>query len=123
MICSVCGQNKSSYRCPKCKMPYCCLNCYKIHKNVCPGVIDDEKPQNDARNNQQEEISIPPFELFRSNPEIIRALGDPRLQKIISRIDSAKDRENELVNEMEINPDFNYFVEQLLKSCPPSIQP
>lgn len=63
-----------------------------------------------------------PFEAFAARPEIVAALGDPRLQKIISRIDGAEDREAELVNEMELNEDFRAFVEQMLEVTPPSIQ-
>jgi hypothetical protein len=64
-----------------------------------------------------------PFESFHSHPEIIAALGDPRLQRIITRIDSAPDREAELVKELEVNSDFYDFVDKLLMSAPPGIVP
>lgn len=118
MICSVCHQNKSPYKCPQCNEPYCCLNCYKIHKTICRGVKINETQKNDDMN-----ITIPPFELFRSNKEIINALGDPRLQKIITRIDSSENREDDLIKEMDINPEFKYFVDLLLEKAPSTIIP
>ena len=120
MICSVCHVNESSYKCPICKEPYCCLNCYRIHKTFCTGnKVDDT--QNDEQ--ESDHALIPPFELFRSNKAIIDALGDPRLQEIIKRIDSSKDRENELIKEMNINSDFKDFVDLLLENAPSTIVP
>ena len=124
MICSVCGTNQSSYKCPKCKQPYCCLNCFKIHKESCEKQINinDQNDEIQTKTNENN-IEISPFEIFRSHPEIINALSDPRLQKIIKRIDSAKDRETELEKELYINPDFKDFVDLLVSKTPPSIQP
>ncbi len=33
-ICEVCSQNEQKYRCPKCKIVYCSLNCFKTHKGI-----------------------------------------------------------------------------------------
>ncbi|CAN0099989.1 unnamed protein product [Ectocarpus fasciculatus] len=30
--CSVCKENPSKYRCPRCAAPYCSLACFKVHK-------------------------------------------------------------------------------------------
>lgn len=123
MICSVCNQNSGSYKCPNCRQPYCSLECYKIHQIYCLGKQKSEKDSNDCQNDQDEMINIPPFELFRCNKQIIDALGDPRLQKIIASIDSSPDREAALIQEMEINSDFESFVNQLLAAAPPTITP
>lgn len=66
---------------------------------------------------------VPPFEIFRSHQQIVDALGDPRLQAIITRIDGAADRESELVRELDINPEFREFVDALLAAAPKSIEP
>lgn len=120
MICSVCEVNDASYKCPKCKAPFCCINCSKIHKTICPG--DQPNPNETKKEGPMNETtSISPFETFRSHPKIINALGDPRLQQIISRIDTSNDRETELVEELEINPEFKKFVDSLLEVMPSSI--
>ncbi len=38
--CCVCHGNDLSkkYRCPKCRSPYCSLNCFKEHKAICANV-------------------------------------------------------------------------------------
>ncbi|XP_070573354.1 zinc finger HIT domain-containing protein 3-like [Ptychodera flava] len=44
-ICEVCREESPKYRCPKCKIQYCSLKCYKEHKDtVCI------KPQDDKEN-------------------------------------------------------------------------
>lgn len=117
-LCIECKNNPSKYKCPKCRAGYCCVNCFKIHKTHCPGNVVETKTV------EAEPVAeIPPFELFRSNKKIIDALGDPRLQKIIKRIDSAEDRESDLVKELNINPEFKEFVDNLLDSMPEQIEP
>jgi hypothetical protein len=58
----------------------------------------------------------PSFESFRCRRDL-------RLQRTITRIDSAPDREAELVRELETNPEFHDFVDNLLKAVPPGIEP
>ena len=121
MLCSVCESNPGRYTCPTCKAKYCCVNCSKIHKSICPGppsnTIDDIE-ENDI---PKKEIS--PFEIFKSFPEIVNKLGDPRLQQIITRIDQAENREKELIDEIERNREFEIFVHELLRVAPKSIEP
>lgn len=114
-LCCVCGSNEGKYKCPKCRAPYCSVNCSKIHRRQCSGEVVEE----------QTEMVLPisPFETFRQHPKIVAALGDERLQKIIKRIDSAEDRESELIREMRVNMYFREFVEDLLRAAPRSIEP
>jgi hypothetical protein len=37
-----CGQ-KSKYKCPSCKTPYCSVNCCKIHKISCQSFVSEGK--------------------------------------------------------------------------------
>jgi len=125
MICSVCKINQAKYTCPICKAKYCCLNCAKIHKSICSGPNSEIDSQNILQKSEEvtEEISISPFEIFKSFPEIMNKLSDPRLQDIIIRIDQADDREKELVDELARNKEFEIFVHQLLDVAPKSIEP
>ena len=119
MNCCVCMVNKASYKCSKCKLPYCCYNCYKIHQGTCTGTKSTQANETQESDN----VEVSPFELFRSHKKIIDALGDPRLQRIITRIDSSEDREKELVKELEVNPEFKDFVDYMLSVAPKSIEP
>jgi hypothetical protein len=94
-LCVVCGEKEGKYKCPKCHKLYCSVQCSKKHKENC--VVVEKKEENIP----QEDISSP-FEKFRKIPEVYKPLGDPRLQKVIKRIDSATNREKELINELKI---------------------
>ena len=115
-ICCECGQNPGIYRCPQCHSFYCCVNCSKIHKTHCPGKIEDEPKK-------EENKELSPFELFRSHKSVMDALSDKRLQDIIKRIDSAEDREQELINELERNKSFKDFVDDMMNHLPKGIEP
>jgi len=117
-LCCVCREKKGEYKCPKCKKLYCSVACSKIHKEECKE--STEESINSEVSNLEAQS---PFEEFRKHPNIIKALGDPRLQKIIREIDSAKNREALLNNVLENNSEFKEFVDQLLESMPLSIQP
>jgi hypothetical protein len=114
MLCEICG-TEAMYQCPQCRIPYCSVRCCREHKQRCqpPGLIPPDPPQSQS----------PPFEAFRAYPEIIKALGDPRLQAIITRIDSSRDRESDLITEVSLNPEFATFVDHLIAKMPPGIVP
>lgn len=118
-LCIVCNENKGEYKCKVCKSLYCSSNCYKIHKQQCK--IEDQG--NIKQNDEKENKEISPFEVFRSNKDIVNSLSDKRLQEIIKRIDSAEDREGELIKEMERNLYFKEFALKVLKQCPKEILP
>lgn len=121
MLCSICHQNLGKYTCPKCKAKYCGVNCNKIHKEVCPGKPDSS--EGTMKDNSEKEMISSPFEILKSFPNIVSQISDPRLQDIIKRIDSSADRETALIKELEINPDFEKFVHELLEVVPSSIEP
>ena len=114
-FCEVCRVNEGKYKCPKCRALYCSVNCSRLHKQQCQGAV--------VEGGETPIVPISPFETFRSHPKIVAALGDERLQKIITRIDSAEDRESELIREMKTNLYFREFVENLLAVAPPTIEP
>ncbi|KAL7532520.1 hypothetical protein ACHAXR_004676 [Thalassiosira sp. AJA248-18] len=36
IVCAVCGKGDGKYKCPKCRAPFCCVQCSKDHKAKCP---------------------------------------------------------------------------------------
>ena len=116
-VCCICSSSNPKYKCPTCRAPYCSVACSKKHKEICGRSLPPSEPS------KEPQISKNPFESFRKHKAIIDALADPRLQGIIARIDSSEDREQELVREMKLNPEFNAFVEELLSVAPSSITP
>jgi len=50
ILCAVCGKADGKYKCPKCRAPFCCVQCSKDHKNTCPALVssDDKTNNNNA---------------------------------------------------------------------------
>lgn len=95
------------------------MQCSRLHKPECsevPKTIPEQSPETPTE-------SEDPFEVFRRQPSIVDALSDPRLQKLITKIDAASDREQALVAEMEVNQEFAAFVRMVLAKAPPQIVP
>lgn len=53
LLCPCCKKKQARYVCPKCKVPYCCIGCYKAHSEECPeefykdqvlGLLSSQKP-------------------------------------------------------------------------------
>ncbi|KAF6135735.1 hypothetical protein GIB67_028591 [Kingdonia uniflora] len=94
-ICDVCKEATSKYKCPSCLAPYCSMLCSKKHKeNPC------EKP-------------VPSEAKPSASDELRNALKDEELQKLIYKIDSSADAENDLDKAMELEV-FHEFTEKIL---------
>ncbi|KAL3780511.1 hypothetical protein ACHAWO_007335 [Cyclotella atomus] len=45
VTCAVCGVGDGKYKCPKCRAPFCCVQCSKDHKtNQCPATVGSNNP-------------------------------------------------------------------------------
>ena len=132
--CEVCKQAESKYKCPQCRIPYCCVSCYKQHKES-PGVCEQlkaasqavSKPLNEELNENERQDARGAFEEdeegYRIREEQIDRmveskrlqewLRDPRIREIIELVDGAEDREKVLDGAIENNKEFSDFVEQL----------
>ena len=42
-ICVVCKTHPKKYKCPKCKSPYCSIECSNVHKNECSSLNLNKK--------------------------------------------------------------------------------
>ena len=67
--CEVCAENESKYKCPKCKVVYCSLACYKAHKDKCETQVEtrtDDQPMRleasdqNASSNTETLTNVPP---------------------------------------------------------------
>nr|XP_029120614.1 zinc finger HIT domain-containing protein 3 isoform X2 [Elaeis guineensis] len=100
--CEVCKEAQSKYKCPTCLAPYCSLGCFKKHKeNPC-------------------KKSLPEQELMESS-EILDALKDGELRKLIQKIDSSEEPENDLTKAME-GQTFREFTDKILAVLNPQNQ-
>ncbi|KAG0478914.1 hypothetical protein HPP92_013633 [Vanilla planifolia] len=103
--CEVCQDRLYKYKCPSCLMPYCSLECFKRHKENCCSM--SSSPQEETislmlpnRSFVVDETSwILGSEQLKCIAESISiqdALKDKELQKLIQKIDSSSEPEEEL---------------------------
>nr|ABK22660.1 unknown [Picea sitchensis] len=129
--CQVCGDAPSKYKCPTCFIPYCSLMCFKQHKEVpcsreAPAVSTDSQPTQPPRSFEEEDeqgwrLHRTQLEAVVASSEIRNILKDQELQKIILRIDSSENAEEELDKAME-GPHFQEFTDKILSIISPEEQ-
>ncbi|KAG0477229.1 hypothetical protein HPP92_014070 [Vanilla planifolia] len=120
--CEVCQDRLYKYKCPSCLMPYCSLECFKRHKENCCSM--SSSPQEETislmlpnRSFVVDETSwILGSEQLKCIAESIGiqdALKDKELQKLIQKIDSSSEPEEELDKAKE-RDGFLQFTEKIL---------
>jgi hypothetical protein len=131
--CVVCQKVNSSYKCPKCLSPYCCSGCWATHKQSCAAqlvanavdsvavdILAPVAPVESMRTiskDQKAAILLPEQrEGLRKSKELRSLLKSKRLRDDITCIDSSADRQATLKAMRTKNPEFNQFVDLLLKS-------
>jgi hypothetical protein len=67
VVCTLCNKNITIYTCPKCKIRYCSLNCYKIHSKDCIEIFYMEQILQNLKDNikNSEEMKIKIIELLK----------------------------------------------------------
>ncbi|XP_028400916.1 zinc finger HIT domain-containing protein 3-like [Dendronephthya gigantea] len=133
--CNVCNLTESKYRCPKCRILYCSVTCYKTHKdNSCeefkqpeetilrnttingsslitkevePGELTDEELD------VEDKVSQEKLSLLENSQKIKDMLLNKHLQRVLKTIDE-KDSEQELEAAMKL-PLFVEFANECLK--------
>jgi len=136
-ICIIC-QADAQYKCPKCKLRYCALACFRAHQAQCQqlqqssaaaaatlsessaGIEQSAQPLRDASEGEEEldqyRVKLSPKQLrrLRQSPAIVRSLRDERLRNLLDRIDSAPDREAALEEARMQNEYFRVFIDSML---------
>ncbi len=143
-LCVVCNTNPHKYRCPKCRIVYCSVRCFKDH--ACGAVPSStaaaERPAtshgvgaNNAGDNnssathatgvgeQLPDDQYVPGALVRpdnvarlqSNARVINYLSDSRLQAVMREIDGSRHREKALAQALETNPAFKQVMDAIVE--------
>ena len=124
--CSICTQQNSHYKCPKCSSLYCSSSCCKKHKEICENFSDIKNfgQVNHENFKQFEEIKCKK----EDNNEIISEeikdkmknsiwlkdiLKSKRLRDQITAIDNSGDRESALKVARKCNSEFDRFLIKL----------
>lgn len=124
--CQVCNENAFKYKCPKCRIPYCSVVCYKKHQEEKCGEpkkedISQVEPEPAVAeiavpvvNSPEWKLSIKQLDQLESSTYVKNAVKDTRLQAVIRQIDGAEDREEALEKMMATDPHFKTFVDQMI---------
>ncbi|XP_009371119.2 zinc finger HIT domain-containing protein 3 isoform X1 [Pyrus x bretschneideri] len=127
VVCQVCNEAQSKYKCPSCRAPYCSVPCFKKHKeNPCAlPVSSEEKPPTAAPEllverpllveEPSQVLQGPQLEAIASSSEIHSALKDENLRKLILSIDCSPDAEKELEKAMGVDA-FRVFTDKILST-------
>uniref|UniRef100_A0A3Q3JUP1 Zinc finger HIT domain-containing protein 3 n=1 Tax=Monopterus albus TaxID=43700 RepID=A0A3Q3JUP1_MONAL len=129
-LCGVCSDETSKYTCPRCKIRYCSLGCYKRHKDTClpveqptptvhqaKGAVSTEPwPVEDLLNedNITDKVPLQRLQLLGQSKELRDLLCNPHLRQLLRSIDSADSKEDAMKAAMQ-EPLFVEFSDQCLK--------
>lgn len=140
--CNVCEEAYSKYKCPACLIPYCSLGCFKKHKEVPCGKEASVPVEEKIEISCVAEVAVPAEQNFTPNPhverpcfvddpsvvlqqsqfeslascsEVVDALKDEELQKLICSIENSADIESEFYKAMEVDA-FRLFTEKILST-------
>jgi hypothetical protein len=126
--CTVCGIVDSKYKCAQCRLPYCCVNCCKKHKEVCvvTGSTIKYVPSQSNKDitSTTNTESIPSSAIIlnehqlsalNNNNDVNRLLRSERLKAHIEAVDTAPDRSLALKKLRLSHPEFDLFVCNMLQ--------
>lgn len=126
--CSVCDTESAPYKCPKCRLKYCSVNCCTEHKKLCSAItpspaIDHNAVDNSATKKssayQSEDfilLSEEQKEKLKSCSLLRNKLKSKRLWQDIRNVDISDDRQHALKKLRAKNAEFEDFVGLLLST-------
>nr|XP_019941482.1 PREDICTED: zinc finger HIT domain-containing protein 3 isoform X2 [Paralichthys olivaceus] len=129
-ICSVCSEHTPKYRCPACKIRYCSLGCYKLHKDTClpvaqptptdpevrdtvtsePWTVDDLLHEEDII----DKVPLQRLQVLGQSQELRDLLCNPHLRQLLHSVDSADSKDDAMKAAMQ-EPLFVEFSDRCLK--------
>ncbi|KAJ3166400.1 hypothetical protein HDU88_003268 [Geranomyces variabilis] len=125
-VCLVCQVAPSKYKCSTCRLPYCSLACYKVHKAVpcsAPVPTEPEPKSKPPRNNNEEDdtsrLSEEQLAKLANSKELKSMVADPHLKRLLEAIDSSPDPERAYDDAMAREPAFQDFVGRTLETVSP----
>ncbi|KAM9788202.1 zinc finger HIT domain-containing protein 3 [Neosynchiropus ocellatus] len=129
-ICSVCSDQETKYRCPACKIKYCSLSCYKIHKETCAPVDEPSTAVTDVKDSVVTEpwsvddllhedditdkVPLQRLQQLAHSKELKDLLCNRHLRQLLLSVDSADSKDEAMKAAMQ-EPLFVEFSNQCLK--------
>ncbi|XP_054289111.1 zinc finger HIT domain-containing protein 3 [Macrosteles quadrilineatus] len=126
MNCSVCPEKiVSKYKCPKCRIPYCSLACWKNHKaedcvpEVKPPAVVNDKQSNLYYFPTEDTVPLEKLQLLEQNQELKNILCNRHLRDMLVAIDKSVNPAAAMQQAM-LEPIFVEFTDECLKIVEPA---
>lgn len=131
--CDVCGEAAAKYKCPKCRLKYCSVGCYKSHQNQqCqPAKATHSQQVEDAEEghvSQQHVLfptddTVPPrtLEKLGECDKLKSLLSNRHLREVLVEVDSAPNAQAAMRRAM-LEPIFTEFADTVLGVVEPDME-
>ncbi|XP_050715645.1 zinc finger HIT domain-containing protein 3-like isoform X3 [Eriocheir sinensis] len=130
--CEVCRGAAAKYRCPRCRLQYCSVGCYKTHQSeLCRPAQPPSRQEvqdTEARTSRQQVLfptddTVPPrtLEKLRKNDKLKALLGNPHLQDMLGEVDGAANAQVAMRRAM-VEPIFTEFADVVLGVVEPDLE-
>ncbi|KAL0082067.1 hypothetical protein F4703DRAFT_1863248 [Phycomyces blakesleeanus] len=122
--CKVCSGTDAKYKCPKCKILYCSLACYKVHKSTpCESneqPVQEKEPIRKEIPFEDEEdesrLSEDKLKGLSYADELRPYLKYPQIRDLITKIDTSEDPEKDLDAARASDSVFEEFIKKILET-------
>ncbi|XP_065215886.1 zinc finger HIT domain-containing protein 3 [Planococcus citri] len=123
MKCAICSNAEPKYKCPKCRINYCSLKCWKSHSSQNCEPFKETLPLRESTLENfmyKTEDTVPPekLKLLEHSEGVLATLRNPHVRRIIDLIDKSDNPAVDLKEAMA-EPIFVEFVEECLKIVEP----
>ncbi|KAI9256613.1 hypothetical protein BDA99DRAFT_143183 [Phascolomyces articulosus] len=135
VLCGICSDQESKYKCPTCKIPYCSIACFKNHKlEPCQPVTETNEssssilasssesaerkqlPTDTADEDDTSRLTINQLTSLAHSSEVTKYLQDPQIRDWVTRIDRSNEPEKEIDIARAADPKLEEFIQLLLKT-------
>ncbi|XP_014662217.1 PREDICTED: zinc finger HIT domain-containing protein 3-like [Priapulus caudatus] len=124
--CQVCSAQRQRYRCPTCRIPYCSVACFKVHKeNRCEAKEEVARTAprggggdvrvEDAIGESGDRVASETLDWLRSSEEVKDLLSNPHLRAIIREL-NASASVPQFIDKCMREPIFTEFANACLRS-------
>jgi len=139
LSCEVCAANQHKYKCPKCLIKYCCLACFKSHKEH---LCEERKSKQETEKEEKAQVALSAssssysrtgdhqfeetddivqqelLDKLGENDKLKELLKNPHLQSILRHANSTDLPENVMRDAMQ-EPIFLEFADTCLRTVEP----
>lgn len=122
--CGICKEEISKYKCPRCKILYCSVQCFKLHRESadCIKITENNNPPPKVEQDRSkvllkdddDSLSPEKLKLLATSTELSALLKNPHLKQILTDLDVSSQKEK-LIDQLMKEPIFIEFADICLQ--------